>query len=227
MSTRFEVRSPNPHTNVYIALAAAFPFLLDGIGYAVSSGRDEQALQAEFCKGSGETYPYLPAERAFRSELDVFEHYGDEERDRLFGKPPATVYQTIRRLLERDEGLTILYRDGVFTEKIILSYSNAMLNQWIRELKDRILEDNLERVRSCRRFDSPFDCDEDMWDAVDALRNRLAKDRQPAESLFTRIRKAIDRKELHAVSGLQLEMAALMRQMDEQYLNYSRNQLDI
>ncbi len=227
MSTRFEVRSPNPHTNVYICLAAAYPFLLDGIRYAVTSGHDGQELQAEFCKEAGSPADYLPADRMFRSELDVFEHYGDDERDRLFGKPPATVYQTIRRLLEREEGLEILYRSGVFSETIILSYTNAMLNQWIRELKDRLLEDSLERVRSCRKFDSPYDCDEENWDAVDSLRNRLAKDRPPVESLFSRIRKAIDRKDLRTVSDLQLEMVSLMRRLEELYLSYTRNQLDI
>ena len=227
MSTRFEVRSPNPHTNVYICLAAAYPFLLDGIAYAVSSGCDEQALQAEFCKEAGSAAVYLPVDRMFRSELDVFEHYADEERDRLFGKPPATVYQTIRRLLEREDGLEILYQCGVFSETVILSYTNAMLNQWIRELKDRLLEDNLEHVRACRRFESTFDCDDEAWDAVDTLRNKLAKDRPPVECMFTRIRKAIDRKDLRTVSELQLEMAAMIHKLDELYLAYTRNHLDI
>ena len=227
MSTRFEVRSPNPHTNVYICLAAIYPFMLDGIRYAITSGRDAHSLQTEFCKSEGAPADYLQPDRIYRSELDVFEHYADDERDRLFGKPPATVYQTTRRLLEREEGLDILYRGGVFSESIILSYTRAMLNLWIRELHDRLLEDNLERVRACRRYESGYDCDEEAWDTLNAIRTLLAKDRPPTTCMFTKIRQAIMRKELHAVSDLQLEITDQMRRLEELYQEYIRNQLDL
>ncbi len=227
MSTRFEIRSPNPHTNVYICLAAIYPCMLDGIRYAMTSGRSGGSLQAEFCKEAGEPGLYLQTERMFRSELDLFEHYDAQERDRLFGKPPATVYQTIQCLLEQEEGLEILYRDAIFTRSVIMSYATAMLNLWIRELKDRILVANLDRVRAYRRVESPYDCDEEVWDELNEMRLMLAKDRPPVVSMFTQICEAIDRKDFSAVSDLQLEISARMRQLDELYQDYIRNQIDL
>ena len=37
-------------------------------------------------------------DREYRSEDDVFEDFSEEERSRLFGKPPATVWEKYVRL---------------------------------------------------------------------------------------------------------------------------------
>ena len=45
-ATRFELRSPNPFTNTYIAIAMGYLAALDGIKYALSSGKNGEALLA-------------------------------------------------------------------------------------------------------------------------------------------------------------------------------------
>jgi glutamine synthetase len=121
LATRFEVRAPNPHTNSYLALAAMYQAMLDGISYAVRSGKTAKELERDFSKKPGEAVPYLETERAYRSEDDVFEHYTQAERDRLFGKPPATVYETLRALDGDGDGLDVLVADGVFDARTIAS----------------------------------------------------------------------------------------------------------
>ena len=66
--------------------------------WAARSGRTAEQLQADFSKKRGEEHPYLEKDRAYRSEEDVFEHFASEERDALFGRPPATVWETLRNL---------------------------------------------------------------------------------------------------------------------------------
>ena len=107
MSTRFEIRSPNPHTNAYLALAAIYQCMLDGIEHAVTNQRSSKELEQEFCKSAGDPAVYLHQDRLYRSEDDVFQKYTDDERDQLFGKPPACVYHSLRALLHEDE-ITIM-----------------------------------------------------------------------------------------------------------------------
>ena len=129
LTTRFEVRSPSPHTNAYAALASMYQCMLDGIAYAVRSNRTPGELEREFCKEAGEPSEYLLVDRMYRSEEDVFARYTEAERDRLFGKPPASVYETLRCLLSQKEGLQILCLGDVFTNRIISSYQRPC---WIR-----------------------------------------------------------------------------------------------
>jgi glutamine synthetase len=99
LATRFEVRSPNPHTNTYLAAAAFYQAMLDGMSYAAGSGKSASELQNSLCKSAGVPDTYLEAERAYRSEEDVFEHFTEAERQRLFGVPPANVWQTMAECL--------------------------------------------------------------------------------------------------------------------------------
>ena len=99
MATRFELRACNPYTNTYIALAAIYSAVLDGVKVAVDKTTSE--LLDELSKKPGEAGFYLEKDRAYRSEDDVFEDYTAEERDRLFGAPPATVREPLQ--LSREE----------------------------------------------------------------------------------------------------------------------------
>lgn len=58
-ATRFELRAPNPFTNAYIAVAALYLAALEGIEYAVESGKTGQELLAELSKKASEEYEYL------------------------------------------------------------------------------------------------------------------------------------------------------------------------
>jgi glutamine synthetase len=228
LATRFEVRAPNPHTNSFLAIAAMYQAMLDGIEYAISSGRSPQQLQEEFSKGPEEPAGYLEYGRAYRSEEDVFDHYSQEERDRLFGKPPATVFETLRNLEENEDGRAVLTHDGVFDDRLIASYRAAMRSRWLLELSERILAANMIVVRECRRIhgDDEDGADEAAWAEVHALRRSLMRDSGGHVSLFSRIREAIERGDDAEVSMLQLEMNSAMAELRRRYAAYTRNVLD-
>ncbi len=226
MATRFEIRSPNPHTNTYIALAAIYQCMLDGISHALANCRTPGDLEQEFCKEAGVPGAYLAADRMYRSEDDVFAKYTEEERDKLFGKPPACVYETLRMLLHQEDGLAVLCRGEVFTDRLLSSYSRAMLDTWEMELRDRLLQNNLLRVRACARVHKQTDYDDALWSEINALRQRLAHDSHDQVCLFNEIRQAMDTKNLRKVATLQMEMDDAMHRLDHLYARYLRNQLD-
>lgn len=229
LATRFEVRAPNPHTNSYLAIAAMYLAMLDGIEYALASGRSSKDLERECSKAAGEPAAYLRPERAYRSEADVFEHYTQEERDRLFGKPPATVHETLQNLAAYPERDRLFCRDGVFTPAIIESYSLAMRAKWRLELSQRIIPANAEIVRACRRLhgEDADALDEQRWEAIQALRLELMKDTLDRRSLFTRIREAIAAEDDAETSRLQLEMNQKMQELQARYREYARNLVDL
>jgi len=226
MATRFELRSPNPHTNVFIALASVYQCMLDGVNYVAKSARPSTELEQEFCKLPGEDAQYLLKDRQYRTEDDVFVNFTEEERDQRFGKPAACVYETLRNLLHDDEGLEILCRENVFTDHIITSYSRAMLDTWEMELSERILHDNLTRVRRCVRLHQNSEYDETLWQEIETLRIRLAKDTHDQVCLFNEIRQALETKNLRKAASLQLTMDELMRKLEVLYDNYCRNQIN-
>ena len=65
MATRYELRSPNPYTNTYTALALIFISAFDGMKYAITSGKTQAQLEAELSKEVGETSDYLATNRAY------------------------------------------------------------------------------------------------------------------------------------------------------------------
>ena len=226
VQTRFEIRSPNPHTNTYLCLSAAYQCMLDGIEYAVKSGHTASELEKEFCKGYGEESEYLEKDRVYRCEEDIFTSYSSEERDRLFGTPPATVYDSLRCLLHDDDLIPILCAGDVFSDKLISSYAHAMLDRWQMELSERIIPTNLSQIRNVVPFHDPTSSyDVALWKEIDTIRNHLAKDTSEHVSIFKEIRLAIDAKNLRELSKLQQQMNSLMNKMTTLYADYGANQL--
>ena len=172
----FEVRAPNPHTNSYLAIAAIYMGMLDGVEQVLASGRSAKELEAEISKPAGAPGVYLPAERAFRSEHDVFEHFTQAERDAQFGAPPATVAETLTKLASYPGGEALLCAGGVFTPSIIASYRATMLGRWRLELSQRIIPAYMELVRQCSRLHDDGDAqDDEAWAGIQALRVGLMK----------------------------------------------------
>jgi len=224
--TRFEIRSPNPHTNTYLCLAAAYQCMLDGIEYCVDSGRSTNDLEKEFCKGYGEPAEYLDKDRVYRSEDDIFKTYSEVERDHLFGTPPSTVYESLRALLKDDQLVPILCAGGVFSDSLFSSYARAMLDAWQMELSERIIPDSLAQIRDLIPSHNPQNSyDQALWTEVDKIRNRLAKDTQDSVSIFTEIRMAIDAKNLKELSKLQVLMNKQQTELTARYQEYCNNQI--
>jgi glutamine synthetase len=223
LATRFEVRAPNPHTNTYLALAAFYQAILDGMTWAAGSGKSAKELEGEFSKRAGVAHPYLEKDRAYRSEEDVFEHFSSEERDRLFGKPPATVWETLENLEKYPKKTAVLAADGVFAPAILDSYRKATLLRWTMELSNRIIPENAKLVRACERLEGENKLDAQRWRKIQALKDGLARDQVGAKSAFTRVREAVARQDYAKASDLQLEMARRMKQLTTLYQAYRHN----
>ncbi|MBI3967917.1 MAG: glutamine synthetase [Chloroflexi bacterium] len=228
LATRFELRAPHPHTNTYLALAAVYSAMLDGIRYAVTSGQSTKDLEAEFSKEPESTAGYLEQGRQYRSEEDVFEHFTAEERDRLFGQPPATVWEMLKHLDRYPAKREILSNGDVLRPHIVQAYRDAMMLKWTAELLNRVLPDHAATVRSCVKLHGADgnELDEQRWEAIQSLRCELTKDDVDAPALFTRIRRAVNDGDYATASALQLETAAKISDLKNRYGEYSRNILN-
>lgn len=231
LATRFELRAPNPNTNTYLAIAACYQAMLDGIRAAVNSGLSASELEKELSKAPDEKGIYLEQGRCYRSEEDVFEHFAPEERNRIFGKHPATVYENVAAFENHPDKLKIIMENEVISERIIKSYSTAVTNRWLTEIINRMLPQYMDLVRCCRKLhasgsNSSDDIDTENWNKVNDIRNYLMKDTKDQKSLFSKIREAAALKDYKTLSELQIEMSHIIGELRESYNLYKRNILD-
>ncbi|GAU77371.1 glutamine synthetase [Fusibacter sp. 3D3] len=225
-ATRFELRAPNPNSNTYLLLAAVCQAGLDGIKATLDSKLSLKEVEAGFSKSYGDDHYYLDKNRAYRSEEDVFEDYSSEERDRLFGMPPKTVYENLIAFDKYTEKVALLTQNDVFTPKIIASYRSFMLSEWSIELKERIIPSNINTIRRFKKLhgnDEISDLDVVNWEKIKSLKTFLMKDSLSAKSLFTRIREALDSSDFQTASDLQVKMNETMSLLTKHYLDYKRN----
>lgn len=228
-ATRIEMRSPNPYTNTYIALAAFYLTALDGIKACVESGKDLKALEAEISKKAGEPGFYLEQDREYRTESDVFEDFTPAERDRLFGKPPATVWENLCAFQKYPEKVEILTRGGILKKEYIESFRQGALIRWKTELLNRLIPENCQTVIDMKRLhnqETCTDCDLALWHKIQSLRTKLAKDSFDEPSLFTRIRQAIASGDYDTASKLKVEMSADMEELRSLHHDYKQNIID-
>ncbi|AOR24886.1 glutamine synthetase [Clostridium taeniosporum] len=228
LATRFELRSPNPHTNTYIAMAVSFMSMLDGILYA--SNKTEDELLAELSKKPGEDAEYLEKERAYRSEEDVFEDFSEEERNKFFGKAPTTIYENLSQLDEYPKKVEILKKNDVMTTEIITSFKLATLQRWTTEIVHRIINNYIDEIRSfspLHSLDKALDLDISNWMKINNLRLYIMKDTYTTESLFTKIKKAFSNKDYAKASELYIELEDKMKLLRDLYSSYKKNLLDI
>jgi len=228
MATRFELRSPNPYTNTYIAIAASYLAMLDGIRFAVESGKSTAELEAELSKPAGTPGSYLETERAYRSEHDIFDDYTPEERDRLFGHHPATVWENMQNLVKYPEKVAVLTASGALRQELIDAFVAGALKRWQTELISRIIPENLNTVKQCvclHDSETATDLDLFHWEKIVALKMYLAKDTIAHKSLFTRLKEALTSGEYSLASELQKEMTAKMSELEAIYAQYKRNMI--
>ena len=224
-ATRFELRAPNPYTNTYLVLAAVYSACLDGIRMAVEHTTAE--LLKELSKDAGEVGFYLETERAYRSENDVFEDYTDEERDRFFGAPPATVWENMQNFDNYPEKKAVITSGGALRQQIIDAFRAGALTRWKTDLISRIIPENRDIVRQAREIKSDFVTDQDAynWNKIENLRTHLAKDSIDEKSLFTLLIDALNQGDYAAASGLQVEMYDRMEELKTLYDSYQKNMI--
>lgn len=228
-ATRIEMRSPNPYTNTYVALAAFYLSCLDGIKACVASGRDLKALEAEISKKAGEEGFYLEKERQYRTEDDVFEDFTAQERARLFGEPPATVWENLTAFEKYPEKVQVLTQGNILKPEYIESFKQGALIRWTTELLSRVIPENCAAVIAMKKLHSPdscTDCDLALWHKIQVLRTKLAKDSLDEPSLFTGLRRAIAAGDYNKASELKIAMSAAMEELKTLYHDYKQNIID-
>lgn len=224
-ATRFELRACNPYTNTYIVLAAIYSAVLDGVKATI--GRKTTGLLVELSKKAGEQGYYLEKDRAYRSESDVFEDYTAEERDRMFGAPPATVWENMENLKNFPKKRAVLTAGGALTDRILDSFVEGALLRWKIELISRIIPENRAIVRAAREIKSDLVTDQDAynWTKISSLRAALAKDSIDEKSLFTLLSDALASGDYATASGLQVEMYDKVEELKRLYDEYSKNMI--
>ena len=224
-ATRFELRAPNPFTNTYIAIALLYVAALDGIRYALSNGKSEEDLCKELSKKAGDAADYLEKDRAYRSEVDVFEAFTEEEREAMFGKAPKTVWENFKALDMYPEKLAEITK-GPFEKRFAESFKTGCLARWTLELQYRIIPDNLNKVINCKQLHEEGDTNPlevERWTVINALRTELGRDTEKSLSIFSKIKKALASNDYDTASDLMVEMNAKMEQLLDLYYEYSHN----
>lgn len=223
MATRFELRGCNPYSNIYLVLAASYSAIIDGIKMSVNHTTEE--LLAELSKDAGVEGFYLEKDRAYRSEKDVFEDYTAEERDRLFGKPPATVWENMAAFEKYPDKVKIISSGGALQERIIAGFREGALLRWKTELISRILPELRAIVRKAKKIHSDFVTDQDAynWNKIFMLRAELAKDSIDQKSLFTQLITALNCGKYDKASELQTEIYNKVEELKTLYDAYEKN----
>ena len=222
-ATRFELRACNPYSNTYLVLAACYSAVLDGIEAAATHTTDE--LLGELSKNAGDKGFYLEKDRAYRSEKDVFEDYTEAERTRLFGAPPATVWENMQSFANYPEKKTVITAGGALRDQIIDAFKAGELLRWRTELVSRIIPGIRDIVRKSRKIESDFVTDQDSynWNKINGLRSYLAKDSIDEKSLFTQLINALDTGDYGTASALQVEMYDKTEELKSLYDSYQKN----
>ena len=228
-ATRIEMRSPNPYTNTYIALAAFYLACLDGIKACVESGKTLKEMETEISKAAGEEGFYLEKHRQYRTEEDVFEDFTAEERGARFGEPPATVWENLCAFAKYPEKMAVLTQGNILKAEYLESFRQGALIRWKTELLTRLIPDAHQAVIAMKKLhtpDSSTDCDLALWHKIQQLRSKLAKDSFEEKSIFTGLRTALASGDYDSASKLMLEMAATMEELKGLYHTYKQNIID-
>ena len=173
---------------------------------------------------------YLEKERAYRTEEDVFDFFCEDERIKYFGKAPATVYENLKAFEMYPDKLDVLKMGNVFNDSIINSFKISVIERWVTEIKNRIINSYMDEIRSYKMLhslDKALDLDVTNWMNVNELRHYIMKDSYSNRCLFTKIKKSIIDKNYSSVSDFQLELEDKMNLLRTLYTNYRRNLLDV
>ena len=228
LSTRFELRSPNPHTNTYLIIGAGYLTMLDGIKAVLAAGKTPRDLEASISKKYGEKDFYLEKDREYRAERNLFTEFTAEEREKLFGKAPANVW----------EGF-MSWGDGVFDRKAVdlitfgneaavstlRSYREQMILKWWMEYHDRYIQNTMDFLRSCVKLheDDGNEYDASNWAKSAELKSLIGREENGRDSLLMQARKAIDESDYAGLSRLELEIEEKLEELREVYGKYRRN----
>lgn len=217
LSTRFELRSPNPKTNTYLVVPVVLSGAMDGIDFSLKDNITNKDLENEVCKDYGIEGAYLEKDKIYREEKDIFEYYTEEERDKYFGKSPKTVYENISNLEESSVINNLLDKD------IVDAHIDLTITNWVLDIEQRIIPENRNVIRKCVKLDNVNEYDEKLWKEITKLKEQLAKDDMNKNSIITKILNYIKEEDFEKVSNLQIEMNDKMEILKSLYNSYKNN----
>ena len=228
MSTRFELRSPNPHTNTYLIIGAGFLTMLDGIRAVLAAGKTPAELEKSISKNYGEEDFYLEKDREYRAERNIYTEFTPEEREKLFGKAPANVWESFLNWGDGcfDEDKVSLITGGDATMSMILrSYRAQMIYKWMMEYHDRYIGNTMEFLRSCVKVheDDTNEYDAANWRRCAELKALIGQEVKDRASLLMQARIAIDNDDCAGLSRLELEIEDKLEELRAVYSKYRRN----
>ena len=222
LATRFELRSPNPSSNMYIAIAASYVCMLDGMQYAIKNKKTEKNLLKEINKKQNEHFGYLEKDRIYRSEENVFEYYTPKEREKLFGKSPRTVWESVNNLNNKEK-VTILKKENILTDVMIKSFEKAALKRWKLVICKRKIKEYFNEMSSWKQKTSVDENDNKDWQIIDEKRRYIYKNIDNKKSLFTKIHEAFENNEWEKASNLVIELEEKMEELRSLYSKYKKN----
>ena len=228
LSTRFELRSPNPHTNTYLIIGAAYLTMLDGIKAVLGAGKTPGELEASISKKYGEEDFYLDTEREYRSEEDIYADYTAEEREKLFGRAPMNVWESFMMWGDGcfDPDRVAMITGGDETAEMALrSYREQMILKWSMEYHDRYIPNTMDFLRDCVRLheDDSNEYDFSNWTRITELKSMIGREEKSRESLLMQARKAIDAVDYPELSRLEIVIEEKLDELREVYGKYKRN----
>ena len=226
LATRFELRAPNPKSNTYLVLAASHMAMIDGIKHALEHEKTPAELEKSISKAYGDKDFYLDTDREYRSEKEVFEDYTEEERAKLFGHAPATVWENMQAFDRYPEKLGIFKEGDVMKQQVLDSYREQVISQWKTELHDRVIPQNMALIRGCVKLHSEddfSDFDVKNWIEIDKLRHELGKDTITEKSILTRAKDALDNGNYSEASEMQKLIQKKVANLISLYTRYKKN----
>ncbi len=228
MQTRFELRSPNPHTNTYLIIGAAYMTMLDGIKAVLDAGKTPHELEASISKKYGEEDFYLETNREYRTERNIYTDYTPEEREKLFGRAPGNVWEAFKSWGDSsfDPSKLELITGGDETAVMILrSYREQMITKWTMEYHDRYIQNTMDSLRRCIRLheDDTNEYDRNNWEMINSLRNIIGHEEKDRASLLMQARIAIDNADYDELSRLEIEIEEKLDELREYYNRYQKN----
>lgn len=226
LATRFELRSPNPHSNTFMVIGAGYASMLDGIRAVLIAKKTAKELEESISKEAGEDDFYLLKDRKYRSEENVFDYYTPAEREKLFGKIPLTVWENFKAFDDFEDRMSIIHGGDEVLKLIISSYRAQMIGKWSTEIYERIIPNTREYVRECiKRHDDECVSAYDLsnWNKVSELRYNLAKDTESHKSLLTKEASALERRDFEEASRIEIEILSEAEKLREAYNKYIKN----
>lgn len=221
-ATRFELRSPNPSSNLYITIAVSYLSMLDGIKYAILNNKTEEDLLREISKKENEYYGYLDKDRIYRSEEDVFEYYTEEQRRNLFGNSPRTVWENVK-ILNNKEKLKVLQSGDILTDIMIKSFRTTTLEKWKLIICKRKIKEYFAEMTIWKKIESVDEKDNKDWEEIEQKRRYIYKNTNSQKSLFSKIYETFENKEWENASNLVIELEDKMDELRSLYSEYKKN----